>query len=208
MRNTKAVIITNKIFSVILLLLSIVILVFFGLMTIFYITDASIAETGGTTLFVIILLFDFLGILLFIQSRKRKKLVNGFRTYVSAISNDSEGSISNIAASLGMSEELFSRDIESMINKKFFTNAYIDKDSNRIIISRSQYNEGYQVNTDYAEHNDFIFENDVDETSSDFKVKKAPEALSVKCKNCGGLNAIVSGQVRECDYCGSSIKGE
>ena len=136
---------------------------------------------------IIYLIFDALGVWLIILSRKKAKLIEHFREYVTVISHDGDGFIPDIAASLGVPECIVEKNLEIMIKKRFFSNAFIDRNANSIVIVNKQ-----AVSTMRPAYH------------------AVPPAMivTVKCKGCGGVKMMVKGTIGECDYCGSIIKGE
>ncbi len=203
MNNSKAAVVVSRIISLIQLLSAIVILFFFGILTIIYITDSEWAAEIGVGSFIVFLVFDAIGILLIVLSRKRSRLIKEFRKYVTVISNDPNGFIPDIAAALGTSEDVVKSNIELMIKKKFFANAFIDKNSNCVVIGNRINMSG---NVQVASQNAGFIENT--KISSSAVKMQVPEMITVKCKGCGGINTLLKGQVGECDYCGSAIRGE
>lgn len=195
MNNSKTAIIISQIVEKIQLIAGIVIVVFFGLMTIAGMMDESIrSDTFVTGVFIFI---DVLGILLIYFSRKRKKLILDFKKYVSVISGDPTGSIANIASAVGTSEDVVRKNLDLMIRHKYFANAHINYEMNRIVIASAQGGEPRS-------------EKQTDASAACGEQAAAPkeiEYITVTCKSCGGVNKIKKGQVCECDYCGSPIKG-
>lgn len=202
MNNSKVAVAVSRTVSLIQMLAGIAILFFFGLSTIIYLTDKEWAVEMGVAFFVFVLAFDALGIWLMILSRKKTKLIKEFKKYVTAISRDPNGFIPDIAASLGTSEDKVKSNLELMIKKKFFSNAFIDQNSNCIIIANRQVVAANSVPQAYT---------NTANTTNNFATPSAypaVEMITVKCKGCGGVNTIPMGQVGECEYCGSPIKGE
>lgn len=196
MNKSKVAIVVTKTVSIIQMIAALSILFFFGVGTLLSIFDADTRATGGVAVLIMCLIFDALGIWLFRQSIKKSKLIKEFKKYVSAVSNNPDGYIPDIAASLGTSEDVARKNLELMIKKKFFVNAFIDKNSNCIKILNRQ-NTGV-VNQQRVNTN----------INTNTSVSQAAEMVTVKCSGCGGINTLRRGEVGECDYCGSSIKGE
>lgn len=188
MNKTKTAIAINKIISLIEMITGITATVFFGMCAVFYITDPQFRVDVGVSFVFVTAAFIAVGVLLIIDSRKRKKLIKEFRDYVMVISNTPNGYIPNIAASLGVSEDIVKEKLEAMIEKKYFVNAFIDKRSNCIVLNnhhaptQNSFAQNYNSFTDVAKEETVI------------------------CKNCGGVNTVVKGKTIECDYCGSPIK--
>ena len=195
MNKSKVAIVVNKTVSIIQMIVAIAIFAFFGLYTLIYIFDADTRASGGIEVLVFCLIFDALGVWLFTLSRKKSKLIKEFKKYVSAVSNDPDGYIPDIAASLGTSEDVVRKNLELMIKKKFFVNAFIDKDSNCIKILNRQNTAAVQQQRANIPYNT--------------PIQATPtEMVTVKCSGCGGINTLRKGEVGECDYCGSAIKAE
>lgn len=199
MNNSKVAIAVNRTISLIQVLVGIFLLFIFGICTIMYLADAESRAELGVAFFIFCLLFDALGVWLIAKSRKKNKLIKEFKKYVTAISHDPTGYIPDIAASLGTSEDVVKNNLDLMIKKKFFSNAFIDRNSNCIVIASKQ-----AVQNTTAAPNAFVNA----PTASTCTTAPAVEMVTVKCNGCGGINTIAKGQTGECDYCGSAIKGE
>lgn len=193
MNNSKVAVAVSKTVSIVQMLCGIAALFMFGICTIVYLTDKEFASETGIAFLIVCLAFDALGVWLITLSRKKTKLIKEFKKYVTAISHDPNGYIPDIAASLGTSEDVVKNNIELMIEKKFFSNAFIDKNSNCIVLANRQAVQAVSTAPSYNAANTSAFE---------------AEMVTVKCSACGGINTIAKGQCGECDYCGSAIKGE
>lgn len=187
MNDSKVAITVSKIVSILQMLAGIAIVFLFGLCTIFYLTDKEFAADTGVSFLIFCLVLDVLGILLIILSIKKSRLMKEFKKYVTVISCNPSGYIPDIAASLGVSEAVVKKNLEQMIKKMYFANAFIDYNSNCIVIANRQ----KTANTYVAP-----------------AASRFATMVTVKCKGCGGINTIQKGAVGECDYCGSSITGE
>lgn len=169
-------------------LVSGIILIFLGFLAII----GVLAEESGEGVFaalIFCLIIILVGVALIVFSRMRRKLINDFKTYVRVLSKDPEGSISRLATSLSISESEVKENLRKMIEKQYFSNAYIDQERNRVVIKGSQNN----------------FARNGAQVSSSTASSKKVEYVSMVCKNCGGANKIIRGKVSECDYCGSPI---
>ena len=122
-----------------------------------------------------------------VYAAKRLKMTGEkFKKYINIVINNNQTSIDNIAAAIPISYDKAAKDLQEMINKGYFSNAYIDVSNTEIILpsyikQQSERNGSLKNNNEQA------------------KVK------SVICKNCGGNNEVIEGQVCECEYCGSPI---
>lgn len=191
--KSKTALIVSQIIEKVQLILGILILGFFGLGTIGGLTDE---ELGSDTAFLVtMIIFDLIGVLLIVLSRLRHKLIKNFKKYVSLLSNDPSGSIANLAVALGTSEATVNSNLEKMIKKKYFSNAYIDKAQNRIVLPNHVAAPAEAVNTS------------ANAAPSAPVSTGAPEMTTVICKGCGGVNTVPKGGVAECEYCGSGIQG-
>lgn len=141
---------------------------------------------------LVLLFFAVIGGLFVYFSIKRKKLIKNFKTYVQKLSVDPTGSISNLASAEGTSVDVIKKNLEKMLSKKFFVNAYIDAESNCIIFPTSN---NITVGTNTTQFN-------IQQNTNQPEI----EYDTVRCTSCGGINKIIKGKVSECDFCGSPIK--
>ena len=188
MKNSKSAIVMSIIIEKIQFIAGIIFLLLFGLCTVVSFADAELASDGFLAFCLVV---DGLCILLIYYSRKRHKLNTDFKKYVSALSDDPTGSILNLANAMGTSEDVISVNLNKMIEKKYFSNAYIDKRKNCIVL----YNQGETMGVASTAGNVSSF------------TGASQGMVTVCCKGCGGVNAIPKGQSAECEYCGSLLQG-
>lgn len=193
MNRSKVAVAVSKTVSFVQMLAGVAIVLLFGFCTVMYLTDREFAADTGAGFLIFCLVLDALGVWLLVLSRKKTKLVKEFKRYVAVVSNDPDGCIPNIAAALGTSENVVRKKLELMIRKKYFANAFIDQNLNRIVVATKQ--------------NAAVSTAQRPQTNAPV-MSQAVEMVTVKCKGCGGINTLQKGVVGECDYCGSSIKGE
>lgn len=186
MNSSTAAIVVSKIVEKIQLIIGIGITFFFGAIAIWSTFDHEYDELYVVITFYIIFA---IGILLIALSIKRHKLIKNFKTYVTILSEDPTGSIDNLATPLNVSVDKVRKDLQLMIDKKYFVNAYVDLETNRIIFPSSDVETSEKVKQNKTADEQY----------------KAKDYISVTCKNCGGINKITKGQVGECEYCGSII---
>ena len=186
MNKSKLSLVTFQIVEKIQLMGGIFILFIFGICTIMAIADPSYREDG---FLIVCIVFDAIGVLLIYFARKRRKLVKSFKIYVAKLSTDYTGSIVNLASELNTSQDVVKANLKKMLEKKFFVNAYLDENNNRIIFPG---NSSAMMPT----------------TSSvgDVSQPNIPYA-AVKCVNCGGITKVAIGRTCECDFCGTPITG-
>lgn len=182
MNSSKTAIVISGIIEKVQLITGIVITFIFGITAIACIGDNKYPIEEKFTMFV----FTAIGILLIIFSIKRKKLIKNFKSYVQRLSVDPTSSIENLASGLGTSQDVVKMNLEKMIKKRYFSNAYIDTENNRIVFSKAS---EQQTNTIKVNQ------------SNEPKI----EYITVTCKSCGGINKIAKGTVGECEYCGSPL---
>lgn len=140
----------------------------------------------GAASIIVLLIFLVVGTLLIAYGIKTKRRIQRFKKYVSIISLENEISLENIASSCSQSLDFVTKDLQTMINQKFFTNAYIDKNTNTIILERK--------NTAYTH-----------DTVKEAYSVTSNNSKAVTCKNCGASNNIIIGTIAECEFCGSAI---
>lgn len=186
--NSKATIVINKIIEKVQFIIGSLLVFLFGLGGIMSLTDN---EKDGPEIGVTIVLFFALGVWLIYLSRKKYKLIKNFKIYVPRLSADPTGSLENLAAGVGTSLDDVKKNLQKMIDKKYFVNAYLDTKENRIVFpsmagQKSTQTQQFQnVNMDAP------------------KV----EYTTITCKNCGAMNKAIKGNVTECEFCGSQIRG-
>lgn len=137
-------------------------------------------EHDFLVLFILLVVFAGISLLFIIPGWKIKKGLKRFRSYVHIISAEHTTSIDLIALKLNQSVDFIRNDLQKMIDKKYFTNAYIDKENNEIVI--------VGLSSD---------------TSDEERTIENPEVI--QCKSCGAMNTKQMGSVAQCQYCGSSI---
>lgn len=125
------------------------------------------------------------GVAVFIFSNKLKQYSIKYQKYNAIINTEGVTSIDNIAATVQVPYEVVVKDLQDMISRDYFKDAYIDDASRevRLLNKTSQENIKTQSN------------------------KQEQEKVVVACNGCGANNTILKGTVGECEYCGKSIKG-
>ncbi len=195
MNKSKVAIAVSKTVSFVQMLAGIAIVFMFGLCTIVYLSDKEFSADTGVGFLIFCLVLDLLGVWLIVLSRKKIKLMKEFKKYVAVISNYPDGYIPSIAASLGTSENAVKKNLELMIKKRYFSNAFIDRSSNCFVIVTKQKTTVSTAQQSQTNNNSYASPS----------ASQAIEMVTVKCKGCGGINTIQKGAVGECDYCGSPI---
>ncbi|MCL2392249.1 MAG: hypothetical protein FWC66_06515 [Oscillospiraceae bacterium] len=140
---------------------------------------------GAVVALVFFLLLLALSVFLIIKGAQTKRRIKRFRQYISLISVHHMTSIDNIAANTSQSAAFVRSDLQQMINKKFFCNAYIDALTNEIVIGGTATNVASQASNISAPQG---------------------QLRVTTCVGCGATNSVIEGQVAKCEYCGSPIQ--
>lgn len=185
MNGSKNALIKSKILEVILLTIGSFNLFIFGLGTIAYIINPDLHDEFSDILYLIP--FDLFFIMLLTFGINRNKLVRRFKQYSSIVGDNSSFSISRLSTISGDSEVNVLKNLKMMMKRQFIKDASIDMESNTII---------------------FQALNQKPKAVNNVSLKKEEEnEIAVTCKNCGGINKMKKGSVKECDYCTSLIEG-
>lgn len=195
MNKAKVAIAVSKTVSLVQMLVGIWIMFTVGLCAI-ALTDKKFMADTGVVFLIFLLILGALGVWLIVLSRKTTKLIKEFKEYVAVVSNDPDGYIPDIAASLGTSEDVVKKNLELMIKKNYFVNAFIDQNSNCIVIANKQ----NIIDSTAQQPQTNAFAHAVAPAAT-----QAIEMVTIKCKGCGGINTIQKGIISECVYCGSPI---
>ena len=191
MNNSKAAIVISQIIEKIEMLCG---GLWFALMALVALVCMFDESADGAGVIITIWIFAFIGAWVFTKGRKRKKMRQIFKNYVAQLSVDPTGQIENIAAATGTSVDVVKKNLQFMIKKRFFTNAYIDENNNQLVLP-------VMAQKPIQPQDNSINQNDQTAISPD------KEYVTCNCPNCGGINRIVKGMVAECDFCGSPLQG-
>ncbi|MDR2599022.1 MAG: hypothetical protein LBC73_01950 [Oscillospiraceae bacterium] len=120
--------------------------------------------------------FLAVGVSLIIKGIQIKRRIKRFKKYVFLISNQQINSIDSIATITKKPVDFVKKDLLTMINKRFFSNASISNKTNEIIIAgvmpQSTNQSGVEI---------------------------------YSCSGCGALGTKQIGIIKYCDYCGSPL---
>ena len=125
------------------------------------------------------IIFSIPGIVCVILGRRIKMRIKRFKRYVSILSFRDSVSIEDLAVSINKPFDFVRRDVKCMIDKKYFTNAYIDANSRIIIAGRTSTSGAAQEQT--------------------------VEMISFICPNCVAPGKKAKDSSVECDYCGTIL---
>lgn len=124
------------------------------------------------------IIFLPIGIYALYTAVNRQKKRELFKQYIAILNNYPDGRLDDLARHTNATVQTVTANLEWMINKNFFRNAYIDRDLQCIVINRN-------ASTPLVDRGEF---------------------LPCTCPNCGGINRVIAGHTTECDFCGTPIR--
>jgi len=128
------------------------------------------------------LFFVSLGLILVYLGKKSSINATKYKKYIDLIVNQRLRSIATISSAIPVSHDTALKNVQEMIDKGFFEDAYINFNKDEIVFSK--------------------------EVEMDTRLKNHEvEMIIAPCHGCGANNKVVKGQVEECQYCGSLISG-
>ncbi len=138
--------------------------------------------TEDSSMFVAALLFGGGGI--WVNRVAKKMKVNGvkYKKYISLVVNQFMTQIDNIASAAGVSYDVAMVDLQKMIDTGYFAGAYINDGSREIVLAK-------HVEATVAQ-----------------PMAVHTQARVAVCKSCGANNSVITGQIKECEYCGSPVE--
>jgi hypothetical protein len=129
------------------------------------------------------------GILIIWGANKVKKSGETYKKYIEIVINQQQRTIDNIATQMGIPYDKTVKGLQDMIDKGYFSGAYIDQANHEIVFPYDRAQKIFQQPEVQVDTN------------------AAPvQRHMVKCPNCGGNNVINVGQICECDFCGSPLE--
>lgn len=158
---------------------------FFTLMLIiFCFTDLQSEDT--ITALIFFLFLEAICIFAVVKGTQIKKRIKRFKVYVGLISVERLTLIDEIAISTAQSVDFVAKDIQKMIDKKYFSSAHINKSTNQIIIGN--------------------LEMSIMQEAAGHPTQGSNEGLTnIKCNGCGAINSVKEGLQNNCEYCGLSL---
>lgn len=187
MNQSKTAIVGSQILEKVELILGWAWVALFGLTAVMM----TFEKTLGTSDKMIIWAVALIGIPILIAGKRRKKMRLEFKKYVAQLSIDPSGNMAQMADVTNTSVDVVKKNLQYMIKKGFFTNAYIDESSNRLVLPSMDQKGQNQTNP----------------SSAGAETGTQDAVVTCNCPNCGGINKIARGTVAECDYCGSPLQG-
>lgn len=179
MNSSKVAIVTNIIIGKFLSIVGYTVGSFFLLAFFMHLFDGTIPSSSKGPGIIACLIIIGISILLIIKGAKIKRLLKRFKIYVNLISTENMTSLENIASRTSQSIDFVKDDINTMINKKLFKNAYLDIKTNELIVSKQ--------NATTPQNN-------------------VQTIATVLCPGCGASNSKQKGLMSSCEYCGSPLK--
>jgi hypothetical protein len=101
-----------------------------------------------------------------------------------------ERNIDNIASAVSVTYDKAKSDIQIMINEGFLRGAYVHEGEKKVVLAQDAVVQ-QPTSTAYAVPS----------------VQAAAAVKAVRCSGCGANNVVSSGQVTECEFCGTLISG-
>ena len=145
------------------------------------IEDSLVSGTFGTLFFI------FAGLALVYVGRKSSINAEKYKSYIDIIVNKKVRSIATISSAIPVTHDIAIKDIQEMIKKGFFEDAYINYNVDEIVLSSAD-----GIDAKINNH-----------SNTNQKV----QMIVVPCNGCGANNKVEKGEVEKCQYCGSLISG-
>ena len=136
-----------------------------------------------------ILFFGIAGAVLLRLSNKIKKEADSVKQYLSIIVNGGERQLDAIASATGKDYDIVKKDVQKMIDKGFLKNAYINENTREVVLASAAAPATANIGN--------IFANNTAPAAAQTRVVACP---------CCGANNTISGDIGECEYCGSPLK--
>ena len=202
--KSKASIVASGIFARVRIVLGALFALFAALMLITAFATDALKDNSSAAAVIIFFIFVLAGgIVLLVNGIKTVKRIFRFRRYVSLISKMNIHSIIEISRQMSQQPDFTLKDLTVMIQRQYFTSAYIDAGADKIIIhqavppqsSSAAQNIPASRNMGHGQENPSAPPSSV-----------PPQPISVNCRGCGAVNTITAGQSINCEYCGSLIK--
>jgi len=143
-------------------------------------TGADDENAVGGIIFALII--AVICVFLILKGAKIKRTIKRFKQYVALISGQQMTSLENIAASTNQTVDFVTKDLQSMIKRRFFANATIDTTSNEIVIAGKKSSSAAQT-----------------------KGTAPAEMESYVCAGCEAEGQKPKGASISCDYCGNAV---
>ncbi|AOV07128.1 hypothetical protein [Sporosarcina ureilytica] len=148
------------------------------------ISSGALMEDGWVSGIFGTLFYVAAGLALIYFGKKSSIRAEKYKKYIDLIVNKKLRSIGTIASAIPTASNVAISDIEDMIKKGFFEDAYINYSADEIVLITDE-----------------VQDQNLSITNQKVKMNVIP------CNGCGANNKVVKGQVGNCQYCGSLISG-
>ena len=175
MKTSKAAIVVSATVGKAATIIGIILLIISAPLLIVFFTDLQ-GDGAIEALFIFVIPTIVIGLLFIRKGSQIKHRIKRFKSYVSLISVSNITSFDGLASHTAKDVAFVRTDLQKMIHKKFFTNAYLDLVANKIHIG---------VNG-----------------SGTPQTSNPPTELLSECRNCGARRTSHS---QFCEYCGSAM---
>ena len=134
-----------------------------------------------------IIFFAAAGAALLYLANKIKKEADSVKQYLNIIVNGGERQLDSVAAATGKQYDVVKKDVQKMIDKGFLKNAYINENTREVVLPSA-----VPTNANVAQ-------------PTGGAAPAAVQTRVIACPCCGANNTI-SGDIGECEYCGTPLK--
>lgn len=124
--------------------------------------------------------FLLAGFALIYLGKKTRKDAEEYKKYIDLIVNKEVYSIHSIASTIAVTPDVARKDIQKMIDKGLFGEAYLNGHADEIVLMEARASKNHQANHPF-------------------------EMSIALCSSCGAKNKVGQGQVEHCQYCSSLI---
>ena len=136
---------------------------------------------------VIFLFFIAGGVILLNKAKKIKAEGESMKKYFAIIVNGGERQLDAVASATGKQYDVVKNDVQKMIDKGFLKNAYINENTREVVLASAA-----SSNVNVAQ-------------PTGGAAPAAVQTRVIACPCCGANNTV-SGDIGECEYCGTPLK--
>ena len=166
----------------------------FGLAILGFLVSEDHSETAA--LWMCIVLVAVGAVLIFLGCRQHRFL-GDFSKYSALLDRKDRYCVEDIASMTNTSVKRVRANLDRMMRRNYFPDAHWDEERQCIIFHNRI--PGQKPEQKHVQP---------DQQRVAAATGESVQMVSVICKSCGGFNKIPKGRTMECEYCGSTIKGE